>query len=403
SINVTDAYMDYDKVWAVFDGDVLNRTALEHQGDGVYTYSFDTTNMDDGDTEITIMTIDLVGHEAEAGPLLLQVDNNPPDSWITTEGGNVTGTITIMATVNDPYLNATEVYLVIDGDDDNSTMMDPVDGEGTYQLVLDTRDVMDGTREFTVYAEDMWGQWSRSPAVYFDVDNYAPMIKFVSGGGERWGNYQVRANITEANLNKSCVMVKIGTGDPVKMREAEEYWYYNVDTRDYPDGPLTFTVTACDLKGNENPGETWTITVSNRADLEITKVEWVSNELELGDKAKVKVTVRNNGHTTVKGFIVRATSGTKELATITESTGVQPGKSHSYTLVWEPKSTGDQVVRLDVDPEDTVDETDETNNHYEQQTITVSEASSSVPGMGAVLAVAAVIAVSLALLDRRKR
>jgi hypothetical protein len=403
SVNVTDAYMDDDKVWAVFNGDTLNKTALDHQGDGVYTYSFDTTNMDDGDTEITILAIDLAGHEADVGPLVLKIDNNPPVSRITTEGGNVTGVITIEAYVDDPYLNETEVYLVIDGDDDNSTMMDPVDGKGTYQLVLDTRDVMDGSREFRIWAEDMWGQWSRSPEVYFDVDNYAPMITFVSAGGTKWGNYQVRANITEANLNKSSVMVKIGDGQPVTMRESDEYWYYNINTQDYPDGPLTFVVTARDLKGNGHPGEMWTITIANRADLEIVSVEWVSTELEVGEKAKVKVGVRNNGHTTVRDYIVEATSGTQQLATITESTGIQPGKVHTYTLVWKTKSTGDQIVRFEVDPDDSVDESDETNNHYEQQTISVTEGDSSVPGMGAFLALTAALSAALALRDRRRR
>jgi hypothetical protein len=187
------------------------------------------------------------------------------------------------------------------------------------------------------------------------------------------------------------------------MREAEEYWYYNIKTVDYPDGPLTFMVTACDLKGNAHPGEMWTITVSNRADLEIVSVEWVSTDLELGEKAKVRVGVRNNGHTTVKDYTLVATSGTQQLGTITESTGIQPGKVHSYTLEWKTKSTGDQIVRFEVDPGDTVDESDETNNHYGQQTITVTEASSSVPGMGGLLALSAAFAASLALLDRRRR
>jgi subtilase family serine protease len=88
---------------------------------------------------------------------------------------------------------------------------------------------------------------------------------------------------------------------------------------------------------------------------------------------------------------------------MTESTGIQPGKVHSYTLEWKPKSTGNQFVRLEVDPGDMVAESDETNNHYEQQSITVSESGSSVPGLGALMAVAAVIVVSLALLGRKER
>jgi len=403
SINVTDPYMDPDKVWAVFNGDTLNKTALDNQGDGVYTYAFDTTNMDDGDTEITILATDLVDFTAEAGPLLLQVDNNPPVSRITSEGGNVTGVITIEATVTDGYLNETAVYLVIDGDDDNSTMMDPVDGKGRYQVVLDTRDLMDGSRELRVWAEDMWGMSSKSPMVYIDVDNYAPIIRFVSTGGAKWGNYQVRANVTDGHLNKSCVKVKVGDGEPVQMKEAEEYWYYTINTLMYADGTLNLMVMACDLKGNMNTGEMMMITVSNRADLEVVTVEWVSTEVEVGQKAKVKVGVRNNGHTTVKDYTVVMTSGGKTLASITESTGIQPGKTHTYTLEWKTGSVGDVVVRAEVDTGHTVEESDETNNNFAQQTLSVTEEDSSVPGMGAVLAMLAVTAAAVGLLDRRRR
>ena len=403
SVTVTDCYLDPDKVWAVFDGDELNKTALDGQGDGVYTYSFDTTTMVDGDTEITIMAIDLVGHETRSDPLDLKVDNNAPVSRITTEGGNYSGIITIEATVTDAYLNETAVYLVINGDDDNSTMMSPVDGEGHYELVLDTRDLMDGTWELRVWAEDQWGMSARSPMVCIYVDNYAPVIKFVSGGGVRWGNYQVRANVTDPNLNKSCVKLKINNGDPIQMREAEEYWYWNIDTTQYPDGSMELMVMACDNKSNMNMGEMMMITVSNRADLEIVSVEWVSTEVEVGQKAKVKVGVKNNGHTTVKGYTVVATSGGTTLASMTESTGIQPNKIHTYTLEWKTKSTGDLVVRMEVDPGQVVEETDETNNAYQQQTITVTEEGSGVPGMGAVLAVTAVLAVSLVMRDRRRR
>jgi hypothetical protein len=402
SVNVTDAYMDEGKVWAVFDGDRLNKTALDNQGGGVYTYALDTTTMEDGDTEITILAIDLVGFEAEGGPLVLEVDNTAPVSRILTEGGNVTDVITVEATVTDAYLNSTAVYLVINGDDDNSTMMTPVDGKGKYELVIDTRDWMDGSWELRVWAEDMWGMSARSPAVYMEVDNHEPVIRFVSTGGTKWGNYQIRANVTDPNLNRSCVKVMVGDGEPVQMKAKDEYWYYDIKTTDYPDGTLNLMVMACDTKGHMNTGEMMMVMVSNRADLEIVSVDWATMDLELGEKAKVQVAVRNNGHTTVKGYIVEATTGGKTLASESESTGIQPGKVHTYTLEWKTKSTGDQIVRLEVDPGNTVDEVDETNNHYEQQTISVSEGGSSVPGMGAVLAVVAVMA-ALSTLVRRRR
>ena len=403
SINVTDPYMDHSKVWTVFDGDTLNKRAMDHQGEGVYTYSFDTTTVEDGDLGITILATDLVDFTREAGPLVLQVDNNAPVSVITTPGGNVSGIITIEATVTDGYLNETAVYLVVDGDDDNSTMMVPVDGKGRYQLVLDPRNLKDGSRELRIWAEDLWGMSSRSPMVYLDVDNYAPAIRFVSAGGAKWGNYQIRANVTDPNLNTSCVKVKVGDGEPMQMKAATEYWYYNINTLDYPDGPLSFMVMACDYKGNMNTGEMMMITIANRAELEIVSVEWVSTEVEVGQKVKVKVGVRNNGHTTAKDYMVVLTSGGKTMASVQESTGILPGKVHSYTLEFKAEAAGDKMVRAEVDPTNTVVESDETNNHYQTQTISITEGGSSVPGMGAALAMLAVAAVAAGLVGRRRR
>ena len=162
-------------------------------------------------------------------------------------------------------------------------------------------------------------------------------------------------------------------------------------------------VMACDYKGNTNDGEMMMITVENRADLEIVSVEWVSTEVETGEKARVKVGVRNNGYTTVKDYTVVLVSGSETLASAQESTGILPGKVHSYTLEWRTEGAGDKIVRVDVDPGNTVTESDETNNRWDQQTISISEGDSSVPGMGAALAVVATAAVAVALLDRRRR
>jgi hypothetical protein len=61
------------------------------------------------------------------------------------------------------------------------------------------------------------------------------------------------------------------------------------------------------------------------------------------------------------------------------------------------------MVRAEVDPTNTVEESDETNNHYMQQTISISEDGSSVPGMGAAMAMLAVAAGAVGLAGRRRR
>ena len=91
-------------------------------------------------------------------------------------------------------------------------------------------------------------------------------------------------------------------------------------------------------------------------------------------------------------------SGSKVLASAKELTGILPGKSHSFTLEWKPTSTGNQVVRIEADSANQLDEGNESNNNWDQQTISVSEGT---PGMGVVLAMMAIMGAG-ALVRRRR-
>jgi hypothetical protein len=396
TIYISEPNMDTNAVWAVFDGDVLNRTRMVHDGDGTYSYKFDTTTMADGDHGVYIIATDLSAQTQESEELVLQVDNNPPMSHITSTGGNVSGYYTLTAVVSDAYLDTNRVYIVVDGDDDNATMM-AWTGED-FEVILDTRNMEDGMRYLKVWAADEWDQSSRSEPLMLDVDNNEPYVMFLSSPGTKWGNYRIRVNVTDPHLNTSCVMVRVGGAEPMAMKFSNDEWYYNLDTTQMSNSLTSITIIACDTRGNRNDREYMEITVENRADLEIVSVEWVNTQVEPGTVAKVKVTVRNNGYAIANNFEVALTSGSEVLATAKELTGVQPGKSHSFTLEWKVKGSGDKVVRLEVDPGNVLAESDETNNHWDQQTLTIAEES---PGMGAALALLAT-AGAAGLIGRRR-
>jgi len=396
TVYISEPNMDHDAVWAVFDGDVLNRTKMVHDGDGAYSYKFDTTTIVDGDHGVYIIATDLSAQTQESEELVLKVDNNPPMSHITSEGGNVSGYYTLTAAVSDEYLDADRVYIVVDGDDDNATMLTWTGDD--YEVILNTRNMEDGMRYLKVWAFDEWDQSSRSEPLMLDVDNNDPYVMFLSTAGTKWGTYRVRVNVTDPHLNTSCVMVRVGGAEPMAMRFSNDEWYYNVDTTQLPNGLTSITINTCDTRGNRNDREYMEITVENRADLEIVSVEWVKTLVEPGTVAKVKVTVRNNGYAVANDFEVALKSGSEVLATAKELTGVQPGKSHSFTLEWKVKGSGDKVVRLEVDPGDIMAESDETNNHWDQQTLTIAEES---PGMGAALALLAT-AGAAGLIGRRR-
>ncbi len=396
TIYISEPNMDTNAVWAVFDGDVLNRTRMDHDGDGTYSYKFDTTTMADGDHGVYIIATDLSAHTQESEELVLQVDNNPPMSHITSTGGNVSGYYTLTAVVSDAYLDTDRVYIVVDGDDDNATMM-AWTGED-FEVILDTRNMEDGMRYLKVWAADEWDQSSRSEPLMLDVDNNEPYVMFLSSPGTKWGTYRIRVNVTDPHLDTSCVMVRVGGAEPVAMSFSNDEWYYNLNTEHLPTGLTSITINTCDTRGNRNDRMYMEITVENRADLEIVSVEWVKTQVEPGTVAKVKVTVRNNGYAVANNFEVALTSGSEVLATATELTGVQPGKSHSFTLEWKVKGSGDKVVRLEVDPGNVLAESDETNNAWDQQTLTIAEES---PGMGAALALLAT-AGAAGLIGRRR-
>ncbi len=395
-IQINDTSIDTTAVWAVFDNDTLNRLSMDYEGEGNFVYMIDTTTMEDGDHDVYIIATDLNGLTMESDPLDLKVDNNAPVSTITSEGGNVSGYYTLSAIVEDAYLNTSWVYMVVDGDDANATMMYWAGDH--YEVTVDTRNTMDGNRSIRIWAADLWGQTSRSADIVLYVDNNAPYVRLLSNGGTKWGTYKVRANVTDPNLDTACVKCSVGGAEPVAMQFSTDEWYYNLDTRMLPEGPVDITIMACDTRGNRNDQVYVSIVVSNRADVEVTKVEWTSMKVEKGSMAKVKVTVRNNGHTTANNFEVALLSGSKVLASAKELTGILPGKSHTFTLEWKPASTGSHVVRVEADSTDQLEEADETNNDWEQQTITVSEGT---PGMGAALAVMATLGAG-ALVRRRR-
>jgi hypothetical protein len=396
TIYISEPNMDTDAVWAVFDGDVLNRTKVDYDGDGTYSYRFDTSTIADGDHGVYIIATDLSAQTQESEELVLRVDNNPPMSHITSEEGNVSGYYTLTAAVSDAYLDNGQVYIVVDGDDDNATMMTWTGDD--FEVILDTRNMEDGMRYLKVWAVDEWDQSSRSEPLMLDVDNNDPYVMFLSTPGTKWGTYRISVTVTDPHLDTSCVMVRIGGAEPMAMAFSNDQWYYNLDTTKLSNGLTSITINTCDTRGNRNDREYMEITVENRADLEIVTVEWVKTQVEPDTTAKVKVTIRNNGYTVANNFDVALKSGSEVLATAKELTGIQPGKSHSFTLEWKAKGSGDKIVRLEVDPGNVLAESDETNNQWDQQTLTIAEES---PGMGAAIALMAT--AGAAGLIRRRR
>ncbi len=393
---VTDAYLNTSAVWVVFDGDELNKDAMLHEGGSTFSFSFHTGTLPDGDLSVYVMAVDLAGHSIASEEGVLKVDNNPPHVEATSEGGPISGVYVFEGTAEDPYLNTSAVYLLIDDDYDNATMM--VWAGAAFEAPIDTTMLEDGNHTFQVWAFDLSGNSNKSAALVVDIDNNPPAVRILSEMGMKWGDFRFRVNVTDPHLNTSCVKIKVGEADPVQLTDRGEYWEYTIDTTALPNGDVMIMVMACDLRGNMNSMESLMITVENRADLVVVDVEYDRTKIEEGKTLKVKVTVENQGYSAASGFDIELMVEGKVVDNTTVDEPLARDEDKVYVLQWKADKTGKRDLVVVVDPHGDVDEIDDANNEGAQQTIEVEEES---PGFGALLVLGAVALAAVALRRRR--
>jgi hypothetical protein len=393
---VSDAYLNASAVWVVFDDDEQNKDAMLHEGGTTFSFSFHTGTIPDGDLSIYVMTVDLAGHSNSSEVAVLMVDNNPPHVEVTSEGGPVSGVYIFKGVAEDPYINASAVYALIDDDQVNATMM--VWAGAAYQAAIDTTMLEDGEHTFRVWAFDLSGNSNMSEAIAVDVDNNPPMVHILSEMGLKWGNFRFMVNVTDPHLNESCVKIKVGDADPVQLTNRGEYWDYTIDTTALPNGEVMIMVMACDLRDNLNSMESLMITVENRADLVIVNVEYDKTKIEEGKTLKVQVTVKNQGYAAAGGFDIELRAEGKIVDNTTVDEPLARNEEKVYLLEWKADKTGKKALFVVVDPDGAVAEMDDTNNEGSQETIEVTEES---PGFGTLLVLGAVVLAAVAMRRRR--
>ncbi len=368
-------------------------------GAGAYGATFDSTQLADGPHTITVKALNSTGQAAEA-EMVIDVDNHSPAVSSTSEYQAVSEDYLFTGTAEDAYLNESAVYVILDGDQDGAVdnVMTRVDDH--FEFVVDTTQMAEGEHLFRLWAFDLVGNHNQSSGVGIQVDRTPPDVTITSEGGTYSIEYTLEVTVTDAHVDGHAVMVAVGDGSPFEMSEAGGGWEWSVDLTDVPEGELTLTVTASDTLGLESDPVSITITVDQKADLEIFEVDWVTLEAEEGGTLKVIVTVGNVGTDTAVGFDVTVLSeGKTHASSATEDTGLAPGEQREYPIEWKAKGSGKWTIWVQVDVDDAIDEWDESNNQHDEESVLKIKATE--PGMGAAILVLA-LAGAVAVLGRRR-
>jgi hypothetical protein len=372
-------------------------TRMTSEGGDDYSAEIDSNTLTEGPHTIFVKAINGTGLETVVS-IQVDVDRNSPMVMLTSQGGVASGDFFVSAIVEDPYLNESAIYCVVDDDLEASRgyLLTRVDDH--FEIHMDTTGIPDGDHVFRVWAFDRWGSSNKSHGEGMLVDNSPPVIDLRSEGGVQSGLYILRVEITEPNIDALSVEVTVGDDDPIGMVNDGEEWSWRVATPSYPNGELLIQVDAADTLGH-TATQTIILTVDNRADLVISDVDWTKRTVVEGDRLDAKVTVRNDGTANATDFKIVIVEEGRALATTKVSKSLGPGTSSTYTVSWEAKGQGERSLSIQVDPDDTVDELNEDDNIWGgTQDISVEE---DTPGPGALMAMCALLLAFLLFMGRR--
>jgi len=242
-------------------------------------------------------------------------------------------------------------------------------------------------------------------SVVIDVDNHSPHVEALSNYTVAWGDFTFKGMAEDPYLNDSAVYCLVD-GDETASRNYRMTWVsdhfeIDLDTTQLADGEHLLRVWAFDQWGNSNKSHGVNILVSNAANLVIEEVKWKSTKVDAGEKAVAEVTVRNQGGAAASGFDVAIVAGDKVLASTKAKEALAPGETVEIKVSWGLDEEGSKQVRIRLDTDDAVVESNEDDNTEQESTKLTFEG--GIPGPGAMMAALAVLAGALTRTRERDR
>ena len=155
------------KVQFAVDGNLT-----EHHSQRPYTIQWDTTTTTQSVHSITAIATDTSNNQATSAPVMLTVDETPPNVSITSpvSGSSVTGSITLSANATDNN-SVAGVQFLVDGAAAGSEITTP-----PFQMSWNSATVANGSHSVSARARDAAGLTTTSIAVSVTTSNTVPVF-----------------------------------------------------------------------------------------------------------------------------------------------------------------------------------------------------------------------------------
>jgi len=264
TITITGTASDSDgsvqKVEIKIDGE--GEEWISVKGITTWTYSWDTTEVEDGEHVIYARAEDNEKEQSSIEYIYVIVDNKgntPPEINITSPTENtVSGIVVISGTASDIDGNDTiiSIQVKIEGDWE--------DAEGTlaWSYIWNTSTLDDG--EYTIYARAFDGEdYSTTKSFDVNVDNpHPPMLTITSEIPMKVsGTLTIQGTTSDIDGEIEKLEVQIDDGEWEEI-EATRYWSYELDSKKLSNGEHIISIRVTDDEG-ESFMETLTIEVEN--------------------------------------------------------------------------------------------------------------------------------------------
>ncbi|HID74019.1 MAG TPA: hypothetical protein EYP43_03090, partial [Thermoplasmata archaeon] len=306
TVRITDA-TGVDRVeYRIDDGTWygLNLTSGDDR-DGVWKTSWNSTEVAEGDHDITVRAIDDLGNRGNelVSVYVNNLDDPPTIEIVEPEDGSlVRQVVSLTVTATDDESVEAVRYRVDDGD-----WIDLTRNDEYWTGQWDCRGVADGDHTLHFIAIDASDQ-NATTEVNLTVDNTAPEIEPLGPTGYVKEVIKIRVRVRDEHLRD--VVYRVDDDEWLYMQYRDDVHFGYVNTSAYPDGNHTLEVRADDEVDNVNStsweitfDNTWpTVNITGPSDDEVVRGTVnitgffeedhpVSVEYRVGDKAWKEITI----------------------------------------------------------------------------------------------------------------
>ena len=253
NLNIVGTCVDDDAV-AIVRIAVNDGPFMEATGTDFWSYSLNTTDMEDGPYTITAKGIDTGGVEGKTSAVVFNLDRDKPVFEITSHenGDLVNGRIELKGTVTDKN-GIAAVSFSSDGGETFEALSFKGDKKAEsveFSLRIDTNELSDGAQIYWFEGSDRMGSVERSAFLFF-VDNKPPelTILFPTENDSVNGVFTVSGKVAD-EVGVERLTWQIGREEPVEipLRPGDPYWAQEFDYSGEQTAEILFTLI--DKTGN---------------------------------------------------------------------------------------------------------------------------------------------------------